>query len=79
MFYTVIDGIKVKILPYNIGELQTARGLAYWIMDDGFKDGNGLVLAINNFTESDIELLRNVLHTKFGLNTTKRIIYVKSF
>jgi len=48
-------------------------------MDDGFKDGNGLVLAINNFTESDIELLRNVLHTKFGLNTTKRIIYVKSF
>jgi hypothetical protein len=28
---------KIKIVPKNIHKLLTARGLAYWIMDDGGK------------------------------------------
>jgi len=29
----------VQIVPPIIGELLTARGLAYWAMDDGTKSG----------------------------------------
>src|ERR1700674_423005 len=32
----------VKIIPLNIGELLTARSLAYWLMDDSCKHGSGL-------------------------------------
>jgi hypothetical protein len=34
----------VKIVPPTIGELLTARGLAYWAMDDGTKHGPGFAL-----------------------------------
>ena len=29
--------IKKKLVPNNLNELLTTRGLAYWIMDDGGK------------------------------------------
>lgn len=56
-----------KIVPLNIGDLLTARGLANWIMDDGTASGNGVVLCTDSFTYSEVELLCNVLQTKFGL------------
>jgi hypothetical protein len=39
----------IKIIQLNIdrrggGELLTAIGLAHWIMDDGFRSGNGIGL-----------------------------------
>lgn len=40
-FYELFYNEKIKRIPLNIGELLTARGLAYWAMDDGSKKGTG--------------------------------------
>lgn len=36
-YYDLFYKEKVKTVPKNLGQLLTARGLAYWIMDDGGK------------------------------------------
>jgi hypothetical protein len=79
---------NVKIIPLNIGELLTARGLAYWAMDDGSPDRSGFILYTNSFTKVEVNLLIDVLKQKFDLNCsihTRRdkkkvpyIIYIKS-
>ena len=35
---------KIKIIPNNIDNLLTAKGLAYWIMDDGYKSRKGIYI-----------------------------------
>jgi hypothetical protein len=61
---------KVKIVPKNIETMLTARGLAYWFMDDGGADRSGFMLYTNNFAYTDIELLTNALKSKFDLDCT---------
>jgi len=63
----------IKIVPLNIEELLTPIGLALWIMDDGFKSGNGIGLCTESFTLAEVELLKKVLEFKFGLTVTIRI------
>jgi len=63
----------IKIVPLNIEELLTPIGLALWIMDDGFKYGNGIGLCTESFTLAEVELLKKVLEIKFGLTVTIRI------
>lgn len=46
-----------KILPSNIEDLLTPRGLAFWIMDDGCRVKKGLVLYTNSFSMQEVELL----------------------
>ena len=58
----------IKIVPLNIGELLTPIGLAHWIMDDGYKDGKGVVLCTDSFTLSEVNLLIDVLKLNFGLD-----------
>ena len=36
-------------------------------MDDGYKSGNGICLSTESFTLSEVELLRDILITKFDL------------
>ena len=60
----------IKIVPLNIEELLTPIGLAHWIMDDGFKSGNGICLSTESFTIAEVELLKKVLEFKFGLTVT---------
>lgn len=60
----------IKIVPLNIEELLTPIGLAHWIMDDGFKHGNGIVLSTESFSLAEVELLKNVLKSKFDLAVT---------
>jgi hypothetical protein len=60
----------VKRIPLNIGELLTARGLAYWAMDDGVKHSSGFTFCTNSYTLSDVELLIKVLKQNFDLNCT---------
>ena len=55
---------KVKVVPSKIEELMTARGLAYWYMDDGTSDRSGYVLDTDSFTKEDVELLGRVLKNK---------------
>ncbi len=55
-----------KIIPLNIKELLTPRGLAYWIMDDGSLQNKGLHLNVYAFSHEEIELLKNTLEALFA-------------
>jgi len=59
----------VKIVPSNIFELLTPLGLAYFICDDGYFDKSTKIvkLCTENFTESEVDLLIQVLENKFNL------------
>ena len=45
--------LNKKIVPENISKLLTARGLAFWIMDDGSKKGKGLHISVYAFSNVD--------------------------
>jgi len=64
MFY---NSSGVKIIPSNLGELLTARGLAYWLMDDCYKSGKGLYICTESFNLSENQFLVDILKTKFDL------------
>lgn len=58
-----------KKVPLNIGELLNPLGLAYWICDDGYYDKKGkrVLLSTDSYTLAEVELLLEVLNTKFNL------------
>jgi hypothetical protein len=58
----------VKIIPSNFEEFLSARSLAYWIMDDGYKFRNGLYISTESFSLSDNQLLVKILKNKFDLD-----------
>lgn len=59
-----------KIIPKNISELLTARGLAYFIMDDGSKSYyKQTILHTRFYTKSEVELLQETLFKNFGLTS----------
>lgn len=58
-----------KIVPSNIADYLTPRGLAYWIMDDGGYHASGLIIHTNSYTKKDVELLQFVLLNKFKIKT----------
>lgn len=57
--------INKKKVPENIREILTPRGLAFWIMDDGSKQGKGLHISVYGFSNSDVDKLMFTL--PFGL------------
>ena len=59
---------NLKIVPSNISNLLSPRGLAYWIMDDGqqVKRG-GVTLCTDSFNSQEINILRDALKTNFNL------------
>jgi LAGLIDADG DNA endonuclease family len=61
-----------KIIPVNIVDLLTPRGLAYWICDAGsFDKTSGRVfLSTNSFSLDEVKLLVSVLTDKFNLKCT---------
>nr|AAB95260.1 group I intron orf [Venturia inaequalis] len=63
MFYLA----NVKIVPENIYQLLTPRGLAFWIMDDGSKHGTGLHISVYAFSNTDVDKLMFTLQDKFAL------------
>lgn len=65
LFYNT-DGIKT--LPHNLEELLTAKGLAYWIMDDAYKFRNGLYISTESFSFNENQNLTYILKSKFDLN-----------
>lgn len=69
-YYDLFYKEKVKIVPENLGQLLTARGLAYWIMDDGGKSvHNQTILHVRAFKLEDIKFIQSVLLENFGLVT----------
>lgn len=63
---------KKKVVPWNIGELLTPRGIAHLIMGDGLflSDRAVLVLCTESFTKEELEVLVSVLDSKFGIKST---------
>jgi hypothetical protein len=57
----------VKIIPRNLGNLLTARSIAYWFMDDGYKSLNGFYLCTESFTLEENKFLVELLRNKFDL------------
>ena len=47
---------NLKIVPSNISQILSPRGLAYWIMDDGSLQNKGLHLNTYGFKEKDVLL-----------------------
>jgi hypothetical protein len=47
--------------------LLTPRGLAFWIMDDGSKQGSGLHISVYGFSNTDVDKLMFTLQDKFNL------------
>jgi len=58
---------KKKIIPENINELLTPRGLAFWIMDDGSRQGSGVHISVYGFSNTDVDKLMFTLQDKFNL------------
>ena len=69
-YYDLFNVNGVKRIPLNIGGLLTAKGLAYWAMDDGTKEGSGFIFCTDPFTLDEVELLVKVLKENFNLNCT---------
>src|SRR5579871_5564353 len=68
--YKIFYVNNIKIIPLNIEEYLSSRALAYWAMDDGYKQGSCFVLSTDSFTKEEVELLITVLKTKFDLDCT---------
>jgi hypothetical protein len=51
----------------------TPIALAHWIMGDGAKHGNGLILCTDSFTIQEIVVLMNVLIIRYDLKCTLHI------
>ena len=66
MFYTK----GKKVIPLNIFEYLTPLALAVWIMDDAGWTNYGVRIATNSFTLKEVELLSDVLKSKYNLKTT---------
>jgi hypothetical protein len=73
-----------KVVPNEIGEHLTAKGLAYWYMQDGYKQRNCVKFATNSFNDADLEFLIQALSSNFSLNCSLhktsdigKIIYVR--
>lgn len=58
---------NVKRVPENIYDLLTPRGLAFWIMDDGSRQGDGLHISVYAFSNIDVDKLMFTLQDKYKL------------
>src|SRR5262249_16980786 len=66
-------GTYIKIIPLDIYNIFTSVSLAYLIISDGYwntKDST-VYLCTDNFTEGEVQILINLLNTKFGLISSK--------
>ncbi len=65
-----------KVMPLNIYEYLTPLALAVWIMDDGSWTNYGIRIASNSFKLKEVELLQDILKSKYNLETTIQKIYI---
>jgi hypothetical protein len=59
----------VKYIPNNLEDFITARSLAYWLMDDGYKTTSGFYLCTESYTLDDNLKLSKILKNKFNLES----------
>jgi len=61
-------------LGSNIFEIFSPVSLAFIIMGDGYWDNDSgtVLICTDNFTEEEVQILINLLKSKFGLIATKK-------
>ena len=67
MFYTLLEGKYVKIIPSNIEKYLTPLALAIWFSDDGAKLGKGAKISTNCFKPNEILHICDILHKKYNI------------
>lgn len=70
LFYKFVEGKWIKYISPDLISYMTPCVLAFWIMDDGTKNGTGLVLCTSGFTIEDTYRLAGMLHYNFGFKVT---------
>ena len=61
----------IKIVPKNIADLLTAKGLAHWLMGDGYWSKGTIYICTDNFSSKEVDLLIKILLKKFTLKAGK--------
>ena len=74
LFYPANDNKRIKRVPKNIGELLTARSLAYWFMEDGARGPRlpksaAYFISTHSFSYDDQLVLVNALEKNFGIQS----------
>ena len=65
LFY---DDSGNKFIPLNLESLISAKSLAYWAMDDGYKTTNGFYFCTESYTLEDNHKLSHILKNRFNLD-----------
>ena len=65
LFY---DDSGKKFIPLNLENIITAKSLAYWVMDDGYKSNNGFYFCTESYTLEDNHKLSHILKNRFNLD-----------
>ena len=66
---------KKKIIKPDLFHYMNYITLAYWIMGDGSKLGNGIILCTDSFTLKEVILLMNILKIKFDVDSSLHFRY----
>lgn len=70
-FYTEMHNMFYKngkkIIPANINEMLSEKVLAYKYFDDGTKTTSGYSIAMNDYDNHSIELLKKAIHKNFDI------------
>lgn len=83
-FYFLFYKNKVKVVPHNLYDLLTYESLAHWIMCDGTKSYNTIVLQTQSFDIQQVVFILNVLLIKFDIHSTinfqrnQPVLYIKT-
>lgn len=74
-WYERVNDKYIKKIPLNIDKLLKPRGLAHWIMGDGYWSNNTVIICTDCYTYQEIELLINALINNFDIKSVikKRI------
>lgn len=65
LFY---DESGTKFIPLNLEQIITARSLAYWTMDDGYKSAKRFYFCTESYTLEDNYKLSQILKNQFNLD-----------
>lgn len=72
-YYDLFYINKKKIVPYNIYDILTERGMAYWYMDDGSIQNDGVHFNVYGYDKEGVNRLLETLEKKFKLRCSIHI------
>lgn len=71
-FYDLFYPNFKKVVPKNLEQFLSPVSLSVWIMDDGAAEYSGLSLQTHSFEKSEVDYLRDLLLSRFQLETSSR-------